>query len=97
MRSYNAGKGEYGKIKPGTIVGKGGMGAWQLAVRFSSIDLTDNDINGGEAENLSFGLNWFATDNIRMSANYVKVLDVEGGASDGDEPEAFQMRAQVEF
>jgi hypothetical protein len=32
-----------------------------------------------------------------MHYNLVKVLDVEGGAGDGDEPEAFQMRAQLEF
>ena len=97
MRNYSGNKGAYGKVKPHSIVGKGGMGAWQLAVRFSSVDLTDNDITGGEAENLSLGLNWYATNNIRMAANYVKVLNVKGGSSDADEPEAFQMRAQVEF
>jgi phosphate-selective porin OprO/OprP len=66
-------------------------------MRFSSVDLNDADITGGDAENFSLGLNWFATNNIRMSGNYVKVLDVNGGAGDGDEPEAFQIRAQVEF
>ena len=97
MRSYNAKNGSYGKIKPKSVVGKGGMGAWQLAVRFSSVDLNDNDITGGEAENLSLGVNWFATNNIRMSANYVDVLNVKGGSADGDEPAAVQVRAQVEF
>lgn len=97
MRRYSASKGAYGKIKPRTVVGKGGMGAWQLAVRFSSVDLNDNDISGGDAQNLSLALNWYATNNIRMSANYVSVLDVEGGPSDGDEPDAFQVRAQLEF
>jgi phosphate-selective porin OprO and OprP len=97
MRRYSGSKGSYGKVKPRSIVGKGGMGAWQLAVRFSSIDLNDNDIAGGDAQNLSLGLNWYATNNIRMSANYVNVLDVVGGTGDADEPEAFQMRAQVEF
>tara|TARA_R110002073_G_scaffold6555_2_gene38606 strand:- start:18125 stop:19531 length:1407 start_codon:yes stop_codon:yes gene_type:complete len=97
MRSYSGNKGSYGKVKPRSIVGKGGIGAWQLAVRFSSVDLNDNDITGGDAQNFSLGLNWYATNNIRMSANYINVLDVTGGAGDGDEPEAFQMRAQVEF
>ncbi len=97
MRNYDGSKGSYGKVKPNSIVGKGGIGAWQLAVRFSSVDLNDEDINGGDAQNFSLGLNWYATNNIRMSANYVNVLDVVGGAGDGDEPESFQMRAQVEF
>ncbi len=97
MRNYSGRKGSYGKIKPGSVVGKGGLGAWQLAMRFSSVDLNDADIAGGEEQNFSLGMNWFATNNIRMSANYVKVLDVKGGAGDGDEPEAFQVRAQAEF
>jgi len=97
MRHYSGGKGSYGKIKPGSIVGKGGIGAWQLAMRFSSVDLNDGDITGGDAQNFSLGLNWFATNNIRMSANYVKALDVQGGVGDGDELEAFQVRGQVEF
>jgi phosphate-selective porin OprO/OprP len=97
MRNYNGKKGSYGKIKPKSVVGKDGIGAWQLAARFSSVDLNDADITGGDAQNFSLGLNWFATNNIRMSANYVNVLNVNGGAGNGDEPEAFQMRAQVEF
>lgn len=95
--NYIGNKGAYGKVKPRSIVGKGGFGAWQLAVRFSSVDLNDNDIAGGNEQNFSLGLNWYANNNIRMSANYVNVLDVTGGPGDGDEPEAFQMRAQVEF
>lgn len=97
MRNYSGKKGSYGKIKPSSIVGKGGIGAWQIAARFSSVDLNDADIAGGDAQNFSLGLNWFATNNIRMAANYVNVLDVNGGAGDGDEPEAFNLRAQIEF
>ncbi|MEQ8288390.1 MAG: porin [Gammaproteobacteria bacterium] len=96
-RNYSGSKGSYGKIKPGSVLGKGGLGAWQLAVRFSSVDLNDSDISGGDARNLTLGMNWFPTNNTRMTANYVKVLDVEGGPSDGDEPEAFQLRGQIEF
>lgn len=73
MRNYSGSKGAYGKIKPGSIVGKGGIGAWQLAMRFSSVDLNDEDIFGGDAQNFSPGLNGYATNNIRMSANYIKV------------------------
>ena len=78
-------------------VGKGGIGAWQFALRFSSLDLTDEDITGGKEENFTVGLNWYATPNIRFIANYVSVLDVDGGPEDGDEPESFQIRTQVEF
>lgn len=95
--NYSASKGSFGKLNPHDIVGKGGIGAWQLALRFSSIDLTDEDISGGEQQTMTFGLNWFPAPNLRLIANYVDVLDVEGGPAAGDEPSAYQLRAQVEF
>ncbi len=94
---YNAKTGTFGKPRVKGLDGKGGVGAWQLAMRFSSLDLNDADINGGEEQNFSLGLNWYTTPNIRFSANYVNVLEVNGGSSGGDEPDAFQLRAQVEF
>jgi len=93
--SYKASKGSYSKVKP-----TGNNGAWQIAARFSNLDLTDEDISGskgGEAESFTLGLNWFATPNIRFSANYIDILDVDGGPTDGDEPSAFTFRSQVEF
>jgi len=95
--NYKPSKGTYSRVTPRGIVGKGGIGAWQVALRFSSLDLTDEDITGGEEDNFTFGLNWYATPNIRFAANYVNVLDVDGGINDGDEPESFQIRSQVEF
>ena len=90
--NYKASKGSYSRVTP-----TGDNGAWQIAARFSSLDLTDEDISGGEAESLTLGLNWFAAPNIRFSANYINVLDVNGGPTDGDEPDAFTLRTQVEF
>jgi len=95
--NYKPSKGTYSRVTPKGIVGKGGIGAWQVALRFSSLDLTDEDITGGEEDNFTLGLNWYATPNIRFAANYVNVLDVDGGINDGDEPESFQIRSQVEF
>jgi len=95
--NYKPSSGIYSRVTPKGIVGKGGIGAWQVALRFSSLDLTDEDISGGEEDNFTLGLNWYATPNIRFSANYVNVLDVKGGPNDGDEPEAFQLRSQLEF
>ncbi|MDT8449078.1 MAG: porin [Wenzhouxiangellaceae bacterium] len=93
---YSPGSGIFGRIKPRAPLGTG-IGAWQLAARFSQLDLTDRGIVGGKEENLTVGLNWFPLANLRFSANYVQVLDVTGGPNDGDEPAAFQMRAQVDF
>lgn len=98
-RSYKASNGTFGRVKPKGIVGSGGIGAWELAVRFSNLDLTDNGVVGGEQNLLTFGLNWYASPNVRFMANYIEVLEVNrpGSLHDGDEPGIFQIRSQVNF
>lgn len=90
--NYKAGRGSFSRITPKVNVGHGCIGTWQVALRYSNLNLTDGDITGGEEDNLTIGMNWFATPNIRFTANYVNVLDVEGGGKSGDEPEVFQLR-----
>jgi len=90
-RAYKTSSGTFGRVKPKSIVGKGGKGAWELGARYSSIDLSDSGIQGGEEEDLTIGLNWYATPTIRFMANYIKVMD------DTDKPDIFQMRAQIDF
>lgn len=94
-RQYKDGK--FSRISPKSIVGEGGIGAWELALRFSTLDLTDAEIDGGEADSLTLGMNWYPTATLRFTANYVDVLDVKGGANDGDEPSVFQLRSQWAF
>jgi len=40
-------KGKFASVSPTRVVGRSGIGAWQLAARYSTIDLNDADINGG--------------------------------------------------
>ena len=95
--SRNYKKGKFGSLTPNSNVGEGGIGAWELALRYSTIDLNDADIDGGEADAVTIGLNWFATPSLRFSANYVDVLDVKGGSLDEREPSLFQVRSQWAF
>lgn len=96
-KNYDVSDGSFGRVKPNSVVGRGGIGAWQLATRLSSLDLSDTNITGGEEENWTLGVNWWPTANLRFSANYVQVLSVDGGPNAGDEPSAFTIRSQVEF
>ncbi len=48
-----------------------GWGAWQVALRWSYADLTDDDILGGVGESLTFGLNWYWNAYARMQFNYI--------------------------
>lgn len=92
-------KAVYGAVKPLGVVGRGGAGAWQLAVRFDSLDLNDPGagVFAGAQTTASLGLNWYATDTLRLMANYVTVLDLDrpGSVHHGDEPAALLLRAQV--
>jgi phosphate-selective porin OprO/OprP len=50
-----------------------GLGAWEIAYRFSYLDLNDNGINGGQLNEHTVGLNWYVNDNFRLQANYLNV------------------------
>jgi len=36
-----------------------GLGAWEVAYRYSWVDLNDNGIDGGQTSQHTFGLNWY--------------------------------------
>lgn len=91
--------GVFGRVKPSAAVGRGGIGAWEVALRYSSADLSDGSVSGGEQQNLTLGLNWYATPSIKFQGNYVRVLDIDRPASpfDGEEVDTFALRAQIDF
>jgi phosphate-selective porin OprO/OprP len=94
-RIYDFKKGVFKNPKPNSIVGQGGYGAWEVAARYSRLDLNDADVDGGREENFTAGLNWYPTPNFKFMANYVNVLNVKGGNFAGAEPEGFLLRGQV--
>ncbi len=48
-----------------------GMGAWQVAARYSYADFTDDDIFGGVGSSFSFAVNWHWTPYSRVQFNYL--------------------------
>ena len=65
----------------------GGWGAWQVALRYSYLDLTDNDIRGGVENNATLGLVWYlnAYSSLQVNAIYGDIEDRApvGGFTDG--------------
>jgi phosphate-selective porin OprO/OprP len=76
-----------------------GWGAFELAVRYSTLDLTDAAIRGGEVDNFTVGLNWYLNPNMRIMANYIysDITDTRGVAGANGAIDIFQMRFQVDF
>ncbi|WP_439133822.1 OprO/OprP family phosphate-selective porin [Pseudomaricurvus sp.] len=95
-RNYNSAAGEFASVNPSEAVGEGGWGAWELAVRASTVDLNDQDVVGGRQRNLSVGMNWYLNKQVRIQANLIKVLDVDraGSEFDGQDPWIAALRLQ---
>lgn len=95
--SLNYQRGDFGSPSPNKRLGDGGIGAWELTLRYSSLDLNDKMIDGGEIQNITYGVNWYPVPMLRFSANYIDVLDVNGGPNDGQEQRIFLVRSQWAF
>lgn len=70
-RNYDYKNSKFKRVKPHSVVGNGGYGAWEVAARFSYIDLNGAGLEGGRERNLTIGLNWWANANILFRLNYV--------------------------
>ena len=69
----------------------------KFGARFSEIDLNDDGVSGGRERDITAGLNWYPNPYIRLMANYIHVLDIEGGLHDHEDLDIFQVRAQVAY
>ncbi|MDM8559732.1 porin [Candidatus Parabeggiatoa sp. HSG14] len=88
FRDYK--KGKFGEVKPSS-----NYGAWQLMGRYSVLNAEDNN-EGVEAENIAFGLNWFANTSVRISANYI-MTQLDNANPNNDDGDAFLLRFQYVF
>lgn len=70
MRPYNKKSGLFGSLPVSRAVNQGGWGAWEVALRWSDLDLSDGTVDGGEMETLSLGVNWWPRPTASMSVNY---------------------------
>jgi phosphate-selective porin OprO/OprP len=71
-------------------------GAWEVAFRFSTINLNDQDVQGGTQKNLSVGVNWYSKTHWRFLGNLIKVK-AEDGPWGEQKPWIVQFRAQYYF
>jgi len=98
-RPYKKSSGAFGGIKPRNPLdpSNGHWGAFELAARYSHLDLNDSGLNGGEMDNITLGANWYVNDYMRFMANVILVDTDENAVTPNDDPTVFITRSQVKF
>jgi phosphate-selective porin OprO/OprP len=105
-RRYDAGKASFAGLKPDHPLGKDGLGAWEAAVRYSTVDLgyapllagSAGGVAGGEQTVWSVALNWYPTAGLRFMLDYsnLRVDHVEAPGKDIT-ASAVGLRSQIAF
>jgi phosphate-selective porin OprO/OprP len=77
-RAYIAEAGHFTRVMPNRLfrggnpfTGKGDGGAIEITGRYSTVDLNDGSISGGEMTDISAGLGWYLTAASRLRLDYV--------------------------
>ncbi len=100
-RTYDKSAGAFDRIVPKKSfkLHGGGIGALEIAARYENLSLDDYDIVGGvvggNARNVTAGVNWYMTPNARLMLNYVR-SNVDQFAYEGD-IDIIEARFQADF
>ncbi|MCA9216635.1 MAG: porin [Planctomycetales bacterium] len=95
-RPYNHKAGVLGRIVPYNDFGPCGGGAWEIAARWSMLDLNDADIRGGRLNTTTLGLNWYLNQYSKFQFNYIHAF-LDSAAGVDSDADFFAVRAQVDF
>jgi phosphate-selective porin OprO/OprP len=108
-RPYNPGSASYGGIAPANpfSLTRGGSGAWEIAGRYSTIDLNDrlalaNGVAGGRQTIYTLALNWYVNGNVRFMFDYLhgnvaRQVSPTNFGDAGSKFDAVAMRTQIAF
>lgn len=77
--------------------GGGGFGAWQIAVRYDTVDLTDSGVLGGVQDTITAGVNWWWNPHMRVMFNVIFADVSDGGPFGEGDLTIFGTRFQVDF
>lgn len=80
---------KHGRFKGVTLVNP--WTTWEMAVRYSRVDLNDGALRGGRESDITIGLNWYIADHGRVMFNYIKAFSDRRGVSDDPDIIAFRV------
>ena len=95
--------GNFDRVRPFKELGKDGLGAFELAVRYDRLDLENTPVlarAGNDANSFTLGLNWYFNPFAKLMFNWVRFsgdntpLDPIGTETEGD---AFATRLHLDF
>lgn len=96
VRPYNRKSGLFGRVKPLQNAGRCGWGAWELAARWSYIDLNDANIMGRRLNDLTAGANWYLNPRTKFQFNYIRAFLADPTTADSS-ADIFAVRGHVDF
>jgi phosphate-selective porin OprO/OprP len=69
-RPYNTATGIFGFVAVNKSVFKGGPGAWEVLLRYSSLDLNGGSLQGGKFWRITPMVNWYLSKDVRLELAY---------------------------
>jgi phosphate-selective porin OprO and OprP len=72
-RPYKLAEAAFDRVRPqrNFLGADGGWGAWEIAARFSRVDLDDGAARGGVLNDVTAAVNWYLNPNVKIMLNYV--------------------------
>jgi len=98
-RNYVAKTGTFDRVKPKWELNpsENAWGAWQVAARYSDLDLNDGSIHGGELKDTTLSLRWLPRQNISLTLNYIMQNTDNFAVTANDDPRILLFRTQFDF
>ncbi|MFP4087511.1 MAG: OprO/OprP family phosphate-selective porin [Desulfobacteraceae bacterium] len=100
-RTYDMQKGIFGQVKPNDNfrLCNTGLGAWEVGLRYSYLNLNSGKVKGGRETNLTAGVNWYLNEHIRIMFNYIhaNIQDRADPVLDHGNADIYQGRFQIDF
>jgi phosphate-selective porin OprO/OprP len=104
-RVYDNKAGKFDRLKPKHNFDlSGGWGAWEIAARWDQLDMNTENVNGGNIQTATVGLNWYLNSHVRFMANYGYVVNVDTRAANPAiakfnnlNPSILEFRTQIDW
>ncbi|REK18031.1 MAG: hypothetical protein DWQ42_21095 [Planctomycetota bacterium] len=103
QRAYSRPNGTFARLVPADNVHPGEdrfllfQGAWELASRYSNVDLNDTGVDGGRLQTVTTGLTWYLNPNVKIMLNHIWARSVVPGSADNGESNLFGLRFHAAF